>query len=194
VSSGDAARSAEGEGSHKAATRRPATLQEARALAHPLRLRILRLCLDRSLTNGELAAALERRPATVLHHVRMLLSSGFLSEEAWRSGPRGSTEKPYRATGKSARLDLGLTGEAASLHRAMLAAVAAEIEEAGPDAVIESARLPMRLTSDQVEEVTLRINALLDSYRRPEEYLGSDPAAGEPYAILLVFHRRSLPG
>ena len=71
-----------------------ATLQEARALAHPLRLRILRLCLDQALTNGELAASLGQHPATVLHHVRTLLATGFLAEEASRPGPRGTTEKP----------------------------------------------------------------------------------------------------
>ena len=43
-------------GADPAAAGRPPTLQEARALAHPLRIRILRLCLDRALTNSELAA------------------------------------------------------------------------------------------------------------------------------------------
>ena len=37
--------------------RRPATAAEAKALTHPLRMRILRLCLDRSLTNKQLAEA-----------------------------------------------------------------------------------------------------------------------------------------
>jgi hypothetical protein len=39
---------------------RPPTLQEARALAHPVRLRILRLCLDEAQTNKELANARRR--------------------------------------------------------------------------------------------------------------------------------------
>ena len=41
-----------------AVERRPATEQEARTLASPLRLRILRLCLDVSLTNKEIAERL----------------------------------------------------------------------------------------------------------------------------------------
>ena len=47
--------------------RRPATAAEAKALAHPLRMRILRLCLDRSLTNKQLAEWLGKDPGTVLH-------------------------------------------------------------------------------------------------------------------------------
>ena len=71
--------------------RRPATLQEARALAHPLRLRILRLCLDQARTNSELAALLGQKPATMLYHVRTLLRTGFLAEEPTRPGPRGTS-------------------------------------------------------------------------------------------------------
>src|SRR3954464_4703198 len=78
-----------------------ATLAETRALAHPLRLRIIRLLYDRSLTNRELARALGENPATVLHHVRTLLRTNFIAAEPERRGPRGTTEKPYRSTGRS---------------------------------------------------------------------------------------------
>ena len=78
-----------------------ATLAETRALAHPLRLRIIRLLFDRSLTNRELARALGEHPATVLHHVRTLLRTDFIAAEPERRGPRGTVEKPYRSTGRS---------------------------------------------------------------------------------------------
>ena len=42
--------------------RRPATAAEAKALAHPLRIRILRLCLDQALTNKQLAERLGKDP------------------------------------------------------------------------------------------------------------------------------------
>ena len=61
--------------------RRPASEDEARALASTLRMRILRLCLDVSLTNKEIAARLDRDPASVLHHVRTLVRTGFLAAE-----------------------------------------------------------------------------------------------------------------
>jgi DNA-binding transcriptional ArsR family regulator len=170
---------------------RPPTLQEARALAHPLRLRILRLCLDEAMTNKELAAALGERPATVLHHVRTLLATGFLREEPWRSGRRGATEKPYRATGKSAQLDHGMSS-GGSL-RPVFEAVAAEIDEAGPDAVIEGVRMPMRLGPGQLDELLDQVRALIASFPGPEEYMSATDPEGDPYALLLVLHRRRVP-
>jgi DNA-binding transcriptional ArsR family regulator len=170
------------------ASGRPPTLQESRALAHPLRLRILRLCLDHALTNNELAMSLGERPATVLHHVRTLVATGFLTEEAWRRGPRGSTEKPYRATGKSGRLDHAMSGSASL--QAVFEAVAAEIDEAGPGSVIEGVRMPMRLRPDQLAELLGRVRELIESYPGAEEYLAGEDTEGDPYALLLVLHRR----
>ena len=57
---------------------RDATPAEMRALANPIRLRLLRLTLDRALTNKEMAERLGRDPGTVLHHVRVLVRTGFL--------------------------------------------------------------------------------------------------------------------
>src|SRR6478672_3630381 len=68
-----------------------ATLAETRALAHPLRLRIIRLLYDRSLTNRELARALGEHPATVLHHVRTLLRNGFIAVELVDRAPDDET-------------------------------------------------------------------------------------------------------
>src|SRR3954470_1355290 len=90
--------------------RRRATDAEARALASAVLLRILRLCLDEPLTNKEIAARLGRNPATVLHHVRTLLDTGFLVAGPVRRGARGSRERPYRATRLSWALDFGDDG------------------------------------------------------------------------------------
>jgi len=165
--------------------RRSATLEEARALAHPVRLRILRMCLDEACTNKDLATRLELPAGTVLHHVRTLLATGFLVEDEQRRGPRGTTEKPYRATGKSWRLDVADTGEESALRRAVFDAVAGEIDEAGPDAVLESSRMAMRLRPGQIQELLGRVQALIDEYGLVDE------PDGEPLAMLLVLHRRS---
>jgi DNA-binding transcriptional ArsR family regulator len=171
-----------------------ATVAEARALAHPVRIRILRLCLDRALTNAELAAALGQRPATVLHHVRTLVSTGFLTEDGWRRGPRGSTEKPYRATGKSWQLHGTLSTDDGTILRSVFQAVAAEITEAGPGAVVEAARVALRLPPDQLDMLVTRLRDLIAEFPSPERHLAGEPPAGDPYALLLVLHRRQLPG
>ncbi|MEJ7703661.1 MAG: winged helix-turn-helix domain-containing protein [Geodermatophilaceae bacterium] len=69
--------------------RRTATDAEARALASATRLRILRACLDEPLTNKEIASRIGRNPATALHHVRTLVSTGFLVPAEERRGARG---------------------------------------------------------------------------------------------------------
>src|SRR3989337_1159442 len=74
-----------------------------RALASPVRMRILRLCLHEARTNKELAAELDMNAGTMLHHVRSLVATGFLRAEEARRGTRGSKEVPYRATGLSWR-------------------------------------------------------------------------------------------
>lgn len=172
--------------------RRPATLHEARALAHPLRVRVLRLCLDRARTNSELAAALGERPATVLYHVRTLLRTGFLAEEPQRPGPRGTVEKPYRATGKSARLDDAMSGADTAVLRAILGAVAAEVGEAGPGALLEGVRMPLWLTPEQLSELLAQLRDVLGQFPAVAEYLAAPVAPGaDPYALLLVVHRRA---
>ena len=81
-----------------------ATDAEARALASTLRMRILRVCLNEPRTNKEIAERLGRDPATILHHVRRLVDTGFLEALPPRRGARGSREIPYVATGKSWRV------------------------------------------------------------------------------------------
>jgi DNA-binding transcriptional ArsR family regulator len=171
--------------------RRPATLPEARALAHPLRLRILRLCLDRALTNSELAAALGQKPATMLYHVRTLLRTGFLRELPSRPGPRGTVEKPYRSTGKSWQLDQSMTSEDGAMLRAIFEAVAAEVDEAGPDSVLEGTRMAMRLRPDQLAELQAQIRTMIAQYPSGPDYLTqADMPGTEGYAMLVVLHRR----
>ena len=169
--------------------RRPATAAEAKALAHPLRMRILRLCLDRSLTNKQLADWLGKDPGTVLHHVRTLVKSGFLVPDEVRQGEKGALEKPYRATGKSWTLSLEESSVPAGVDaQAMLDAFQAELAEAGPGAAAGFNRLALTLNTASRKELESRVLAILDEYvTRPP-----DPD-GEPYGLLFAMHRRS-PG
>ena len=72
--------------------RRAATSEEAKALAHPDRLRIIRLTFDEALTNKELADRLGRNPGTTLYHLRMLVATGFVAADG--AAPRGEERRP----------------------------------------------------------------------------------------------------
>ena len=159
---------------------RPATPEEARALANPLRLRILRLCLDRSMTNEELAARLGRDAGTVLHHVRMLVDTGFLAPDEERRGARGAVERPYRSTGKSWTLDVG-DEETGML--AMVDAFRAELAENEGGDVFNLTRLAVRLKPDARDAFADRIMALVT------ELHDADDPDGEPYGMLVGLHR-----
>lgn len=162
--------------------RRPATRAEARALSHPLRLRILRLCLDEALSNRQLADRLGERPATVLYHVRTLLREGFLVREPERRGRRRARELPYRSTRKSLSLDLGLD---AGGYLAILDAARAELAEAGPEAVLTSWRLGVRLSPPNLAAMLEQMGRLLD------EAIAAESPDGEPVALMVLAHRRS---
>jgi DNA-binding CsgD family transcriptional regulator len=163
--------------------RRPATPQEARAMASPLRLRILRLCLDQALTNKEIAARLGKDPATVLYHVRRLVDTGFLVAEPVRRGVRGSRERPYRATGKSWVLEVVDEVDRRAGNAAMFEAFIADVRAVGVHNIAHMARLGLRLTDREREEFTLRLKALFDEYvaRTP------DPAA-QPWGVFFAAH------
>lgn len=156
--------------------RRPATDAEARALASSLRLQILRLTLDEALTNKEIAERVGRNPASVLHHVRTLVDTGFLRAEPVRRGVRGSREVPYRATGKSWQLEVPNAG------RAVLAAFLSEAEQA-PAGTLQTTRLGLRLTEDEVDELGTRMLDVLEEFRRRP----ADPDA-RPWSVFVALH------
>jgi DNA-binding transcriptional ArsR family regulator len=166
-----------------APTRREATEQEARALANPIRLRVLRLLRFEQLTNQEIADRLTMRPATTLHHVRMLLSAGFIEPGAERPGPNGITEKPYRDTTKSWTLSVGETGSGRKLSSAALEAFVAEVAEAGGK-LQAATRQALNLNRASLDELSDRLAAVLDDFE-----VRDDPD-GQPYAVFMAIHRR----
>jgi DNA-binding transcriptional ArsR family regulator len=158
--------------------RRPATEAEAKALASAFRLRILRLCLDRALTNKEIASRLDANPATVLHHVRTLVDNGFLAAQDVRRGTRGSRERPYLATRKSWDLDLAGTND----WMAMVGAFLDEIRDVDMGRA-GLTRLGLRLTEDEYLELRDRMEILF------EEYASRPPSPdGKPYSLFAALH------
>lgn len=157
-------------------TRRPATDEEARALASTLRLRILRVCLGEARTNKEIAQVLDRDPATTLHHVRRLVRTGFLAAQPERRGTRGAREVPYLATKKSWRLT------SPAHDRALLDAFLEEVALV-PVAEVQATRLGLRLPPGDMDEFRDRLRALLDEF----EQRTSDPDA-PAWSLFLAVH------
>jgi DNA-binding transcriptional ArsR family regulator len=153
-----------------------ATDAEARALASGLRLRILRLCLDEALTNREIADALGRNPATVLHHVRTLVDTGYLEAMETRRGRRGAREIPYRSTGKSWYTHTAETGDS------ILEAFLSEVRSV-PQTERRLTRLGLRLPPDELEELETRLRELLQEFHdRPRD------AGAEPWSLFVALH------
>ncbi|MEO7398140.1 MAG: winged helix-turn-helix domain-containing protein [Ilumatobacteraceae bacterium] len=145
-----------------------ATTAEFKALAHPLRLRILRMCLHDAMTNQQFAQRLGLDPATTLHHVRTLVRTGFIAAEPLRTGTRGALEKPYRATKRSWVLAIPRPGDRLTTVIASVDALRAELLDAGAEALVTNTRLGLRLSDAEVAELAERLKALMDDYaQRP---------------------------
>ena len=161
--------------------RRPADEAEAKAIASPLRLRILRLTLHEPRTNQEIAETLELNPATALHHVRTLVDTGFLIEQPVRRGPRGSRERPYLASGKSWYLDTGEPTHVAG--RDLLLQTFLDEVVTLPPGALNTYRLGFRLRAEDRERLVGRFEELMQEVAR----LPSDPE-GEPWSLFLGLH------
>lgn len=154
-----------------------ATVEHLKALAHPMRWRVLRLCRDEPLTNQELAERLGVAPPTMLRHVRILVAHGFLEPEPVRSGRQGAMERPYRSTGLTLRLALHDVDDAGLRRDVDLAALAAhhdEALEAPPGSTRSRARGVLRLGPESQRELGERMAALLDEYRERDDEDGED--------------------
>jgi DNA-binding transcriptional ArsR family regulator len=165
--------------------RRLATIAEAKAMAHPLRLRILRMCGMQELTNKQLADRLDRDPGTVLYHLRQLTAVGLLESAPVRTGASGALEKPYRATDQLRRLE---STPALSLPGGALAPIQAfqeELQEAGPESVEKISRLVLHLSPAEAEELATRLVAIFDEYAGSDHERLDRPAHGG----IFVLHR-----
>jgi DNA-binding CsgD family transcriptional regulator len=179
------------------ARRRRATILQAKAASHPLRLRILRLCGQQPMTNKQLADRLHCQPGTTLYHVRLLVEAGLLEPAPVRTGTSGALEKPYRSTGQSWWLSgYGDTDdgepyddrtEESSL--ASIEAFQAELREAGPGSVRTYARFMLHLSEEEMREVDRRILEVLDEYIQTDHQRLDRPALGG----IVVIHQLADP-
>jgi len=148
----------------------------ARALASPLRMRILRLCLHEARTNKELSEELGVNPGSLLHHVRSLVANGFLRAEEPRRGTRGAREVPYRATGLS--WGQYVPGVGAILLETFLQEI-----EGLPADDLNATRLGLKLSPERRDEMLGRFRDLFQEYANAD----SDPD-GTPISLFFVEH------
>ncbi|MET0811556.1 MAG: winged helix-turn-helix domain-containing protein [Microbacterium sp.] len=149
---------------------------KGRALSSPFRLRILRLCAFDARTNKELAELLAVNPGTMLHHVRTLVSTGFLVAEDPRTGAQGSREVPYRATGLSWRTSMPSTSHV------LVETFLQQIEGLAPDQ-LDSTWLGLKLNEQHLEELRDRLHALVVEFKDR----GPDPD-GDTYSLFTTLH------
>lgn len=167
------------------AKRRPATARELKALSHPLRVRIVRLCGTRELTNKQLADRLGVDPGTVLYHVRQLVDAGFLEPAAVRTGESGALEKPYRSTGRTWWLSVGAEELGGGGALAPVQAFEQELAEAGPASIASYARFALHLSPEDVAELDRRIVAVIDEFVETD----ADRAHLPVHGGMFVLHR-----
>jgi DNA-binding transcriptional ArsR family regulator len=149
--------------------RRPPTALEAKALAHPLRQKIVRIAGQENLTNKQISDRLGSDPGTVFPHVRMLVEAGFLEPAEVRTGTSGALEKPYRSTGRTWWLDDPLAEAGPELRFGPVDIAMEEARAAGPDAISTFATFTLHLSQEEVAELDRRILIVLD------EYIETDP-------------------
>jgi DNA-binding transcriptional ArsR family regulator len=177
--------------------RRRATVLQAKAAAHPLRLRILRLCGQQPMTNKQLADRLGSQPGTTLYHVRLLVEAGLLEPAPVRTGTSGALEKPYRSTGRSWWLSLSGDSDEGEPYDdrddesslAPIEAFQAELREAGPGSVRTFARFMLHLSEEEVRELDRRLLEVLDEYILTDHQRLDRPALGG----IVVVHQLADP-
>lgn len=86
-------------------------IDQVKALAHPLRLRIIEtLAASEPMTTKQVAESLGEKPTRLYHHVDLLEKAGLIRLTHTRQN-RGTTEKYYEAIARQFRADADLFSE-----------------------------------------------------------------------------------
>ena len=147
-----------------------------RALSHPLRVRVLRVCQEPH-TNKQLAEIFDVNTGTMLHHVRTLVKTGFLAPQPERAGAQGAREVPYLATGLSWKTPIPRASEV------LVEVFNQEISALHPEDTPAMAWLGLRLSVEHREELGQRLRDLADEFKER----GSDDE-GDRVSLFISLH------
>jgi DNA-binding transcriptional ArsR family regulator len=174
-----------------------------RALAHPLRMRLLRLLsVEGELTATEAAERVGESPAACSFHLRQLAKYGMVEE-----GERGpGRRRPWRRVAIGMRFEVVQEDPEAGAAAAALAGVvregyverirhAAERFHALPrewQVVTGHSDMVMYVTPDELRELDEQFMALLRTYHDRLEDPAKRPADAAPVEVLLFAHPAEL--
>lgn len=164
--------------------------RQIKAFADPRRMRIMRILSTNEVTNQQLADALEEPPARILHHLRTLIDAGLVRrvDERIRGG---NVEKYYRATARVYGFDLESDSGpslASSALSSTISEVAASIQ-LWPDDVPDFEGRRARISPEQLQAFTERLNHLIDEYWGGPENTTDDELTADLYAFMSVVYR-----
>ena len=175
--------------------------QELRALAHPLRLRLLEEFAGAARTTMQVAAALGEPPTRLYHHVNALERAGILRLARTRQ-VRGTTEKYYEVAKKSFGVVSGpeVTGAmrgslrhvAHSLFdraRSDLLEAIATSSKLGPDTAPVAFRMLLTVSPAQLAVVRRKLLATLSTIRKECKRQPASPDALR-WALTVAFAPR----
>jgi predicted transcriptional regulator len=142
------------------------TAEQIRALAHPLRQRILHLLTDAPYTNKQLAHTLQVSPPRLHFHVRDLHAAGLIEIVSER--PKGGViEKYYRAVARILRLGASISPALSNIEllESSFEAIRQELVRAtvyfGDSLpLLQFAHEPLRLSKDRLARIEEYVNAL----------------------------------
>ena len=155
-----------------------ATPQQFKALAHPMRHRLLSALGQGDATISQLAAALGSNKGNIAHHLKVLTDAG-LAVSAGTRQVRGGTERYYR------RAHRALEFHDAAITRVAFSAIAAEVAAAAPEPEPFLIWRTLKLNSGHVEQIAASLHDLADT---------EDDADDHPrYGLLLGLYRPGQP-
>jgi DNA-binding transcriptional ArsR family regulator len=144
------------------------TPQQMKALADPVRQRIVGIIQNRPATAKQIADRLKIPPGTIGHHLQVLEAAG-LAKVVARRVVRGIVAKYYTRTARiySYKFPRDVTGEVSS-GVSFVGSARDELAEAfiegGPDLPAKTAFPHTRLTPERQEYFMRRVNELVDEF------------------------------